>query len=180
MNDHFSTDTLIDYLHGELDPASDSRVHQHVAMCRACAAELDRERSLGDALRAAAGRDERELPAALKAQIWEAVRAESPRPIGWVRSLLRPVVAFPVAAAAAFALYFASPVSPLWPTHAAPAIAASYYLERHEAQQLQNPLAERSMPAPTIEAGYEGPAQSDTADLATEASVSPGTLDVVR
>jgi hypothetical protein len=36
------------------------------------------------------------------------------------------------------------------------------------------------MPAPTIEAGYEAPAQSETADLATEASVSPGTLDVVR
>ncbi len=180
MSDHLSTETLIDYLHGELDPASDSRAHQHVAACAACAAELDRERSLGDLLRAAAGRDERELPPLVKARIWEAVRAESSRPPSWFVALLRPVVALPVAAAAAaaFAFYFAGPLSPS--PHGAPAIEASYYLERHEAQQLQNPLSERSMPASTIETVYEAPAQSETSDLATEAAVDPGTLDVVR
>jgi anti-sigma factor RsiW len=180
MSDHLSTETLIDYLHGELDPAADSRVHQHVAACGACAGELDRERSLGDALRAAAARDERDLPPLVKARIWEAVRAEPARPLGWAQSLLRPIVAFPVAAAAALAIFLASPLSPLAPGHGVPEIAASYYLERHEAQQLQNPLAERSMPAPTIETVYEGPAQSESTDLATEAAVAPGTLDVVR
>jgi anti-sigma factor RsiW len=182
MSDHLSAETLIDYLHGELDPGSDSLVHQHVAACGACAGELDRERALGDALRSAAALDERELPPMLKARIWEAVRAEAPRPrlVGWVSTLLRPFVALPLAAAAAaaFAFYFAGPLSPS--AHGAPAIEASYYIERHEAQQLQNPLAERSMPAPTIEAGYEAPAQGETPDLASEAATAPGTLDVVR
>jgi hypothetical protein len=182
MNDHLSTETLIDYLHGELDPASDSRVYQHVAACAACTSELNRERALGEVLRAAAARDEREFPAALRESIREAARAQSSRPLQWFRTLVRPVVALPIgaAAAAAFALYFAGPLSPLDSAHGVPAIAASYYIERHEAQQLQNPLAERSMPAPTMETVYEAPAQSETADLATEAAVAPGTLDVVR
>lgn len=180
MNDHISHDTLIDYLHDELDPASDSLVHQHVAACPACATELDRERALGDALRAAAARDERELPPMLKAKIWEAVRAETPRPLDRLRSFLRPIVAFPLAAAAALAFYFASPFSPLALGHAAPAIAATYYIEQHEAQQLQNPLAERSLPATTIETSYDSASQSESSDLASEAAVEPGTLDVVR
>jgi anti-sigma factor RsiW len=180
MSDHLSTETLIDYLRGELEPAADSRVYQHVATCPACTAELDRERQLGEALRAAAALEERALPPIVKAMIWEAVRAEAPRPFDWVRSLLRPIVAVPAAVAAALALYVAGQYSPLRLNQPVPAIAASYYVERHEALQLQNPLAERSMPAPAIEAGYETQAQSESTDLSTEAAVVPGTLDVVR
>ena len=36
MNDHLSTDLLVDYVHGELAPADDARAHAHLAACAAC------------------------------------------------------------------------------------------------------------------------------------------------
>src|SRR5580704_999904 len=78
MNEHFTTDSLIDYIHGELPPAEDALAHAHLQSCGRCRAEFDRESALREALRLAARQQELELPSMLKAQIWAAVREQRP------------------------------------------------------------------------------------------------------
>jgi predicted anti-sigma-YlaC factor YlaD len=141
MNDHLSTDRLVDYLHGELPPADDALVHAHLAGCAACRDARDAEAMLLEALRATAKAEEREMPSLVKAAVWERVRAARPGPLARVAALLRPAFALPVAAALAVAVFFASPLAP---HHGGPTIDATYYLEAHAAQTAQTPLSERT------------------------------------
>jgi anti-sigma factor RsiW len=140
MNDHFSTDRLIDFVHGELSPADDAIVHVHLAACAVCRDAYDLETRLSEALRSAAKAEERELPSLVSAEIWNRVRQARPGPMARVASWLRPVYALPVAAAIVAGAFFASPLA----HRAGPTIDATYYLEAHAAQTLQTPLSERS------------------------------------
>jgi len=147
MTDHLANELLTDYAHGELSPADDARVHAHLAACAECRRAYEAEVALSEALRAAATAEEREFPSLVKAKVWEQVRAARPGPLARLSALWRPVYALPVAAALAVFVYFQSPLA-----HAdRSTIAATYYLEEHAAQAVQNPLTERSSASPPIE-----------------------------
>lgn len=145
MSQHLTNDTLLDYVHGELAPADDAAVYSHIEQCEACRSEFDAEVALGEMLRAHAAREERELPPAVKAEIWERVRAGKPsafaRAFGW----LRPAVAIPVAAALAIGAYFGTTY--LGP-QAPPAIEASYYLQDHAAMNSTIPFSDHTSANP--------------------------------
>jgi anti-sigma factor RsiW len=148
MMHHPSTDELIDFIHGELSPALDAYVHAHLPECAACRTEYDREVRLGEAIRAAALAEESAFPSIVAAQIWERTRTPRPERFGFLRSVLRPVLAVPIAAALAAGIYFVSPL-----THAdSPKIEASFYLEQHDEQQAMSPLIERASQV-TVDAG---------------------------
>ncbi|GAC1303842.1 MAG: hypothetical protein NVS2B3_06570 [Vulcanimicrobiaceae bacterium] len=143
---HLTPDLLVDYVHGELSPADDARAHAHLSACTTCRAEYDGQVAVGEILRLAATSEEREMPAFLKAAVWERVRAAEPGPLARLAALfdpalLRPALALPIAAILAIGAYVASPLA-----HHDPArtIAASYYLQSHAVQSAQAPLSERS------------------------------------
>jgi anti-sigma factor RsiW len=129
MTDHLTNETLIDYMHGALTPQEDAAVHAHMETCDVCRAEYDAEVALSEVLREQARREERELPAMFKAQLWDRIRSAQPstaqRLFGWVRLS----VAIPIAAAIALAAYFAPSVFGSHP----PTIEAAYYLQDHAA-----------------------------------------------
>jgi len=131
INDHLSTDLLVDYLHGELAPEDDALAHAHLASCAACRREYDLEVSLSETLRAAARAEEREMPSMISALIWERVRGARPGPLARVAALLRPMVAVPVVAALLLGGWFVSPYSH---PGTRPTVDAMYYLETHAAQ----------------------------------------------
>jgi predicted anti-sigma-YlaC factor YlaD len=171
MTTHFDRETLIDYLHGELAPEADAAVFEHLEVCAACRAAHDDEASLGETLRAFARGAELELPAMVKARIWDAVRHEKP---SWLERLRAaawaPRVALPVAAVLIVGVYFGVPV--FHAQQPAPGIAASYYLDEHNADIQQNPLGPGVSPAlygATSPAAGTTSAASyiDTADAAT-------------
>lgn len=141
MTEHFSTDFLVDYAHGELTPEDDAIAHAHLATCATCRAEYDAEIGLGEILRSAALAEERELPPYLKAAVWERIRAARPGPFARVGALLRPIYAVPVGA---FVVALAIVASPIVRHDAQPTIAASYYLQSHAVQSSQSALSERS------------------------------------
>jgi predicted anti-sigma-YlaC factor YlaD len=141
MIQHPSNDILLDYVHGELAPAQDAAVYAHIEQCPACRSEYDAEIAISEMLRKQASADERELPSAVKAEIWERVRNGQPslwsRTFGW----MRPAVAIPVAAAIALAAYFGTTyIGP----QGAPSIEASYYLQDHAAMNSTIPFNDRS------------------------------------
>jgi anti-sigma factor RsiW len=176
MTDHLSNELLIDYLRRELPPEDDALVHAHLDTCAACRREYEVEASLGEALRAAAAREEVEFPSLVAARVWEEIRNAKPSPLAQIAALWRPLIALPVAAAIAFAIFFASPMS-----HGGPKITASYYLEEHAAQQAQNPLAERG-PAAThfIESAMDTSAGDELAVEADFGVAATGAIDAVR
>lgn len=139
--EHFTTDFLVDYAHGELSPGDDALAHAHIALCDACRDEYDAQISLGEMLRSAARSEERDLPAFVKAAVWEQIRSAEPGPLARMVALFRPAYALPIAAALALGLFF---VSPLSHHDAQRTIAASYYLQSHALQSAQTPLSERS------------------------------------
>jgi len=143
MNDHLSTDLLIDFVHGELSPGDDARAHAHLAGCAACRDAYELEATLGEALRSAARADEREMPSLVAAAVWERVRAARPGPAARLRALLRPAFALPVAAALLIGGFFASPFA--HPN--GPMVDAAYYFEAHAAETSANSLSERSSSA---------------------------------
>jgi predicted anti-sigma-YlaC factor YlaD len=149
MTQHLTTETLIDYLRGELEPAEDALAHTHLQECGVCRAEHERETRLSEMLAAAAQREELDLPGMVRARIWEAVRAAQPSPYARMLGFLRPAIAVPAAAVLVVATYFASPLGHRGPTP--PMIDATYYLEQHAAQQLQNPLGERNVTSAVLE-----------------------------
>jgi len=168
MTTHYDRDTLIDYLHGELDPGSDAAVLAHLESCAACSAASDEEAALGEALRAAARTGELEFPSMVKARVWDAVRREQP---SWLERLRPwgPRLALPVAAAVALAAYLGGPV---WHNAGQPAgIEAAYFLDEHNAELQQNPFGPGATPTVyTHDAqGRSSSAASyiDTADAAT-------------
>jgi hypothetical protein len=154
MTQHLTTDTLIDYIHGELGAAADALTHAHLRECGLCRAEFERETRLSEMLVAAATQEALELPGLVKARIWEAVRAEAPSPYARLLGFLRPAIAVPAAAALVVATYFVSPLAHRGPTP--PMIDATYYLEQHAAQQLQNPLGERNVTSAVLETSDSG------------------------
>lgn len=141
MIDHLTTDTLIDFLHGELPAQDDVRVHAHLATCAACRGEYESEATLGEALRASAAREAREMPSLVSAAVWQRVREARPGPFARLAALLRPIVAVPVAAALVLGAFVASP---LVHSNTAPKIDAAYYLQAHAAQAGESPLSEHS------------------------------------
>jgi anti-sigma factor RsiW len=149
MNEHLSNATIIDYIHGELPPAADALALGHVHECASCRAEIERETRLSEALKVEAAQDDRDLPAMVKAQIWQVVRTERPSLSARLVALLRPAVAVPAAAILVAVVYFASPIGR--GTHAPATVDATYYLEQHAAEQMQSPFAERGSPAAVLE-----------------------------
>ena len=159
MNDHLSTDLLVDFVHGELSPSDDAIAHAHLATCETCRDSYDLETTLSEALRSAAKADEREFPSLVSAAVWDRVRQARPGPFARLAALLRPAFAVPVAAALLVGGYFVSPLA--HPAH--PTIDASYYLEAHAAQSSQTPLSERATSI-VLETSMLAPPSSGTVD----------------
>jgi hypothetical protein len=95
------------------------------------------------------------------------VRDQKPTLLDRLRSPWGPAIAVPIAAAVALAAYFGTPV--LRGGNTTPGIAASYYLDEHNAQATQNPLGPMVGPAVYTTDGTASTAASyiDTADAAT-------------
>ena len=140
MMEHLSNDLIVDFVHGELEPAADARAHAHLSSCAICTAEVDAERTLREFLRDAAVASERAMPSAINAAIWEHIRAAKPGPFAVLAAFLRPVVAIPVAAVLLAGGYFATAAT----HHGSPTVSASYYLRAHAVQSAQGLLSERT------------------------------------
>jgi anti-sigma factor RsiW len=145
MTTHYDRETLIDYLHGALEPQADAALFEHIETCSTCRLLRDEEAALGEALRAAARAEEREFPSLVKARVWDAVRHQ---PAPWHERLFAGWgvrLAVPLAAAIALAAYFGGPIV----RHAAPVpgVAAAYYLDEHNAEVQNNPLGPGVTPA---------------------------------
>jgi len=146
MMQHLTSDTLIDYIHEELDATADAAALAHLQTCAECSAAYEAEARLNEALKTLPSA---ELPPMVKARIWEAVRNEQASPYARLIAFFRPAVAVPVAAALAVALYFVSPFAHRAP--AGPTVDANYYLEQHAADEIGNPLGERSVSSTVLE-----------------------------
>lgn len=143
MTIHYDADILGDYLHGELGPEQDAAVHAHLEGCSTCRTVHDDAVRLREWARRAARAEERELPAAVSANVWAAILAQQPSLPERLRSYWRPLLTIPVAAGVvAAAFVFGIPV--LAPSTPPVRVAATYYFEAHAAQALSNPLADRS------------------------------------
>jgi predicted anti-sigma-YlaC factor YlaD len=170
MMTHYDTDTLDDYLRGELEPARDAAIHAHLEICAVCRAAYDEAATLRDWVRAAAADHEREFPSIVKARVWETIRTESARPSPW-RAFWAPWLAIPVAAAIAVFAYVGVPA-----THApAAGITASDFFLAHAAQMADNPLADHSVVVPASTAEMVQPSTSliEAVDAATVADPNP-------
>ena len=160
MTHHLTTESLIDYIHGELSETEDAATHAHLQVCAQCRLEHDREANLSERLRRVAA-EQFDLPPMVKARIWQAVRTEPDSPWSRVLGFLRPAIVVPVAAALVAGMYFVTPLS-----HRGPAprtVDATYYLEQHAAEAMENPLGERNTTAPvteTSDAGDQVPTQA--------------------
>lgn len=169
MTTHYDRETLIDYLHGALEPEADAVAFTHLETCTSCTAVYEEEAALGEALRTAARAEELEFPSMVKARVWDAVRHQQPT---WLERLRAwgPRLAVPVAAVIALAAYLGAPI--LRPIPAA-GVAASFYLDEHNAAGQQNPFGPGVAPAvyasDTQDHGSASSAASyiDTADAAT-------------
>lgn len=151
MMEHITTDQLIDYIHGALAPGDDALVHTHLEGCAPCRDEYALEVRLTEMLRDQVSRETFEMPSAIKAHLWQSIRASKPSWATALQTWLRPVYALPVAAAII--------VAALLPTYlghheTAPLIDAAYYLQDHAAMNGSVPFADRSGATPTeFEAG---------------------------
>ncbi len=145
---HYNADILDDYLHGALGPERDATIHSHLEVCAPCSALYDEAATVRDWLRAAARAEEREFPPMIKARVWEALRT-TPSPPSFadrLRTLWRPMLVVPVAAAIAVFAYVGIPG---FHGNGQPAgIAATYLLEEHAAVASDNPLADRGLIVP--------------------------------
>lgn len=142
MKQHLTTEQLIDYQHGGLTPQEDASVYAHLEACAACRAEYDAEAALSEMLRGAAKAGERELPAGVKAAIWQQIRNAQPTTASRIRAWFRPALALPVAAVLAVGLYFGS--SLIHSNAPGPVIEAAYYLQDHDAMNGTVPFADRT------------------------------------
>lgn len=140
---HYDADILADYLHGETGPETDAAIHAHLETCVPCRALHDESAAVRDWVRAAARAEELELPAMVRARVWEAVRASEPTLLERLRAAFRPAIALPVAAALAIFAYAGVPA--LHPAPHPPGVAASYLFEEHAAVASNYPLADRGL-----------------------------------
>lgn len=173
MTTHYDRDILIDYLHGAIEPSEDAAVFAHLQVCSACMKIHNEEAALGELLRSTARAQERELPAFVKARVWEAIRNERP---SWRERWLgrwAPAIALPVAAALALGLYLGVPALHGAGATPEPTISAALILDEHNAETQQNPLGPGNGPAiyGTDPQSQVAPASAasyiDTADAAT-------------
>jgi anti-sigma factor RsiW len=137
---HPTPDELVDYLHGELPAARSAAIAAHIAVCPECADARDAEVSLTQLVRAHAQAQERELPPAVVAGVWEKVRSEPPSIWERLSAALRPAIAVPVAIAIAAFLFFSFKLAH-GPAHAA-TIDAGYYVENYAALDAATPLSQ--------------------------------------
>jgi predicted anti-sigma-YlaC factor YlaD len=171
MTSHLDRETLVDYLHGALEPETDAAVFAHLEACAPCRVLREEEAALGEALRRAARGGELELPSLVRARVWDAVRRERPSPSIRLLTWWGPRLAVPVALATALAAYLGVPAIRSGSLDA-PRITASYFLDEHSAVAQTNPLGpgvaptvfgpEVSTTPSSTAAGY-----IDTADAAT-------------
>lgn len=157
MQHHITSETIIDYAHGELDPGLDAAVHGHLAACPACREELDVQLALSERLKTAGKAAELDLPPGMRAAIWQAVdRDRAQRRWPALRSWLVPLVGVPALAAAAFGVYLAVPISHPAPGNNVAAVAASFYLNQHATSaELENPLGDHSATDNAMERSFE-------------------------
>lgn len=138
---HPSIDRLIDYIHRELSPEDDAAILLHVESCDECRALYETEVRLSEALRTHATEAERELPQGVVNAIWAAVEAPPAPTFGErLREFFKPVIAVPLAAAAAIAIYFG--VASTHHAGSLPTIDAAYYLDDHAALNSTTPFGE--------------------------------------
>jgi anti-sigma factor RsiW len=144
---HHTSETLEDYLCGELGPERDAIVHAHLEGCADCRGLCDDAAGLRDWLRTAAAAEELPFPSIIKARVWEAVRETQPTWFDRVRAVWRPMFAVPAAAVLALFVYVGVP---LVHNANAPAagVAASYLMEEHAAVASENPLSDRGLIVP--------------------------------
>jgi anti-sigma factor RsiW len=175
MNNHLSTDLLVDYLHGELAPEDDALAHAHLGSCPACRREYDLESSLTEALHASAKAEEREFPSMIAARVWEQVREARPGPFARLSAWLRPMIAVPMATAILLGGWYASSFSHVG---ARPTVDVMYYLQTHAAQS-GTPLSSQAAP-PALETSMidESPVPLIAEHL--ESSFAAGALDAPR
>jgi anti-sigma factor RsiW len=148
---HVPIESLIDYLHHELAPGDDAVVMAHVATCSDCHALYDEQTHLNDALRVYGAATERELPAGVVARIWDAVETErsAPTMMQSLAAWFRPMVALPIAAVLALALYVGI-AHPKFPGTVA-VIDAAYYIDDHAALTGTVPFSEGNVVPPSLE-----------------------------
>jgi anti-sigma factor RsiW len=145
---HTTTEFIIDYLHGELEPAADAALHVHLESCDECRALYNEQSRLSEALHAYAKESERDIPQGVVARIWDAVEKEHAPP-AWrlaINALFRPVVAVPVAIALIAGIVVAN--------HAESPnanIDVAYYLQDHAALTTSVPLHEGSVEPETLQ-----------------------------
>lgn len=176
MNEHLSTERIIDFVHGELSPADDALAHAHLAACSDCREAYEIEALLSEALRSAAKAEELEMPSLVTAAVWDRIRQAKPSAASRLAAWLRPVYAIPVAAALLVGGFFASPLA----HRAGPTIDATYYLEAHAAQAAQTPLSERSSSLVLETSMIANPTSSAFVDASADGLATTGAIDDVR
>ena len=156
MQQHLTTETLIDYLHAELDSASDAAALAHLEACAQCTAAFESETTFGERLRTNARREALELPLGFQSAIIARL-ADHQSPMQRLAAFWRPVIFVPVAAAAAVAAFVLLPLAHGNQGPTGTLLPASYYLEEHAAQVRGNPMADRSATSAMIETSFERP-----------------------
>jgi anti-sigma factor RsiW len=135
---------LVDYVHHELDTATDAAVFSHIKTCASCASQYQHEVQLGEALRRAFA-DELDMPTSVLAGVRLAVHGqstESPSFAERLRALLRPRLAVPLAAVIAVLTIGVVRVGQNGQPQ--PNFSTGYYLREHVAQTMGSPVSDRA------------------------------------
>jgi hypothetical protein len=123
----------------------------HLATCTTCHALCDEQTQLTESLHTYGTLTERELPAGVVARIWDAV--ETPNAPTFIEALaawFRPVVALPIAAVLALALYVGI-AHPRFTGAGVAVIDAAYYIDDHAALTGTVPFSEGNVVPPSLE-----------------------------
>ena len=143
MTCHNNPELLSDYLHGELDAASDAAIYEHLQSCADCREELAAQNALTESLRSAFA-TELEMPTSVLAGVRQAVRRDKAAGIVEVlRALLRPVVLAPTAVAIVLTVGVMSYV------HNAsgvpqPQLSTDYFVHQHVAHTMNSQSGDRA------------------------------------
>jgi anti-sigma factor RsiW len=133
---------LQDYLHGELDAATDARVYAHLQGCAQCRAAEQVEAEISDALKAAYG-DEHELPMSVVAGVRMAMRSTTaPTFLSRLQRVMRPAFVAPAAAAALLIVGIAH-YGVGRPPHPS-SLSPTQLVRAHVAQTLGSPTSDRA------------------------------------
>jgi anti-sigma factor RsiW len=162
---HSSSETLVDYLNGELLPEADAAVYAHVAECSRCREEYEIERSIREALFESGRRSERELPESLVAAIWATAHPAQPSPLALLlrSKLLVPALGGLLSVGLGLALFTGYLPSHGFKAMNRPQIEAATFLDHHSDASMEMPLADRGR-APTFESAAESGEETYTQD----------------